>query len=83
MIETAPSEVLESLEPIISSQVGSTNINTVRLGDDKSKIQECDDKAKVRNREHAKKTRLRKKVLIESMISRLLELQCEVRLYDY
>lgn len=32
-----------------------------------------------RNREHAKKTRLRKKALLEGMKTRLLELQKEVR----
>ena len=37
-----------------------------------------DDQSKKRNREHAKKTRMRKKEHIESMKSKLLELQCEV-----
>jgi len=38
------------------------------------------EKSRERNREHAKKTRLRKKAQIEGMKERLLELQNEVRL---
>ena len=34
-----------------------------------------------RNRKHAKKTRLRKKAMLEGMKDRLLELQNEVRLF--
>lgn len=37
------------------------------------------EKSRERNREHAKRTRLRKKALIEGMKGRLLELQQEVR----
>lgn len=37
------------------------------------------EKCRERNREHAKRTRLRKKVMLESLKSRLLELQAEVR----
>ena len=36
------------------------------------------EKSRERNREHAKRTRLRKKVAIESMKDRLIELQNEV-----
>ena len=36
------------------------------------------EKTRERNREHAKKTRLRKKALLENMKGRLLELQNEV-----
>lgn len=38
------------------------------------------EKSRERNREHAKRTRLRKKVAIESMKDRLIELQNEVRI---
>jgi hypothetical protein len=41
-------------------------------GDDKA------DRTRVRNREHARKTRLRKKDTIEGMKMRILELQREV-----
>jgi len=37
------------------------------------------EKSRERNREHAKRTRLRKKQMIEGMKGRLLELQNEVR----
>ncbi len=36
------------------------------------------EKSRERNREHAKKTRLRKKVMLENLKGRLLELQNEV-----
>lgn len=42
----------------------------------------CEDrieKSRERNREHAKKTRLRKKIMLETLKARLLELQAEVR----
>lgn len=38
------------------------------------------EKNRQRNREHAKKTRLRKKEMMEGLKSKLLELQQEVRL---
>jgi len=41
------------------------------------------DKYKERNREHAKRTRLRKKELTEAMKLRLQDLQREVRIIDY
>jgi len=40
--------------------------------------QDRQERSRERNREHAKKTRLRKKVLIEGMKDRLLDLQNEV-----
>lgn len=40
-------------------------------------------KCRERNREHAKKTRLRKKIGIDSLKKRLLELQNEVNLSKY
>jgi hypothetical protein len=46
-------------------------------------FENCEDrieKSRERNREHAKKTRLRKKIMLETLKARLLELQAEVSL---
>ena len=41
------------------------------------------DKSRERNREHARRTRLRKKALMENMKTRLLDLQKEVFVLNY
>ena len=43
---------------------------------------EKDEKSRLRNREHAKKTRLRKKLVLEGMKTRLQDLQNEVRFFN-
>ena len=51
--------------------------------DDHEEIEEGNkaERNRERNREHAKKTRLRKKEMMETMKARLLDLQREVRIY--
>ena len=50
------------------------------ITDDTFFIEERVEKSRERNREHAKRTRLRKKAVIEAMKGKLLELQKEVRI---
>lgn len=60
-------------------------LNSQCQGSDMNPEYDCDrvEKSRERNREHAKKTRLRKKVMLEGLKSRLLELQNEVSLLSY
>jgi len=55
-----------------------TSIATMDYIDFSQGAEERVEKSRERNREHAKRTRLRKKQMIEGMKGRLLELQNEV-----
>ena len=75
-----PSEYLQEDEFEMN---GNHSDNSISYNQEYDTYYNVDDKAeknRERNREHAKRTRLRKKEMIEGMKIRLLELQREVKL---
>ena len=65
-------EFISSSEKVVSSSISFSE------NEAEDSISANIEKARERNREHAKKTRLRKKASLEGLKARLLELQAEV-----